>query len=104
MRRNSRLATVVVMVGLVVVGSCSRQESVEQTIFSVEGMTCDSCSNGIIATLEKVEGVISVAADHEKGSAEAVYQSTTVGADELAAEIEKLGFTVIGLKTEAVVG
>ena len=104
MRRNSRMATVVLILGLMVVGSCSRQESVEHTVFSVEGMTCDSCSNGIIATLEKVEGVLSVAADHEEGSAEAVYLSTKVGADELAAEIEKLGFTVVGLKTEIVVG
>lgn len=104
MRRDTRMATGVVIVGLLIVGSCGRQESVARTVFAVDGMHCDSCSTGIVATLEKVEGVLTVSADHEKGSAEAVYQQTKVKVEELEAEIEKLGFTVIGLKTEIVEG
>ena len=104
MRRGRFLAVVMVLAGLVIGGSCSRAPVVARTVFSVEGMHCDSCSTSIVATLEKVDGVVSVSADHETGVAEAVYSQTEVSADELEAEIEKLGFTVIGQKTEILEG
>ena len=43
-------------------------------------------------------------ADHEDGLAEAVYQPREVDAEELKAEIEKLGYMVTGMQTEAVEG
>lgn len=73
-----------------------------RTTFQVEGMHCGGCSSAIIATLEKADGVIEVSADHEKGVAEVVYRSRKVEVDELKAEIEKLGYTVTGMETEAV--
>ncbi len=99
-----RAAPIMLIVGVLVVGACSREEVVARTVFSVEGMHCDSCSTGIVATLEKVDGVLSVSADHEKGFAEAVYQQNRVDVKVLEAEIEKLGYTVVGLKTEVVDG
>ena len=75
-----------------------------RTTFQVEGMHCGGCSSAIIATLEKVDGVIEVSSDHEKGVAEAVYRPRKVEADELKAEIEKLGYTVTGMETVAVEG
>jgi len=54
-----------------------------RTTFQVEGMHCG---------------------DHEKGVAEAVYRPRKVEVDELKAEIEKLGYTVTGMETEAVDG
>jgi copper chaperone CopZ len=72
-----------------------------RTTFQVKGMHCGGCSSAIIATLEKVDGVIDVSSDHEKGVAEAVYRPRKVEADELKAEIEKLGYTVTGMETEA---
>ena len=75
-----------------------------RTTFQVKGMHCGGCSSAIIATLEKVDGVIEVSSDHEKGVAEAVYRPSKVEADELKAEIEKLGYTVTGMETEIVEG
>ena len=75
-----------------------------RTTFQVEGMHCGGCSSAIIATLEKVDGVIEVSSDHEKGVAEAVYRPRKVEADELKAEIEKLGYTVTGMETKGVEG
>ena len=75
-----------------------------RTTFQIEGMHCGGCSSAIIATLEKADGVIEVSADHEKGVAEVVYRPRKVEVDELKAEIEKLGYTVTGLETEAVEG
>ena len=75
-----------------------------RTTFQVEGMHCGGCSSAIIATLEKADGVIEVSADHEKGVAEVVYRPRRIEVDELKAEIEKLGYTVTGMETEAVDG
>ena len=73
-----------------------------RTVFTVKGMHCDGCSSTITATLERVEGVDEASADHEKGTAEATYRPRKVEADKLKAEIEKLGYTVTGMETEAV--
>ena len=51
-----------------------------------------------------MDGVEKASADHEMGFAEAVYRPRQVGAEELETEIEKLGYTVTGTKTEAVEG
>jgi len=75
-----------------------------RTTFQVDGMHCGGCSSAIIATLEKADGVIEVSADHEEGVAEVVYRPRKVEVDELKAEIEKLGYTVTGMETEAVEG
>jgi copper chaperone CopZ len=49
-----------------------------------------------------VEGVDGVSADHEKGMAEATYRPRAVDVDTLKSEIEKLGYTVIGMETTPV--
>ncbi len=73
-----------------------------RTVFTVKGMHCDGCSSTITATLERHDGVVEASADHEQGVAEAVYHPRKVKAEELKAEIEKLGYTVTGMSTEAV--
>lgn len=80
-----------------------RPDTVRRT-FQVKGMHCGGCSSTIVATLEKIDGVIEASADHENGVAEAVYNPRKVEAGELKAEIEKLGYTVTGMETGAVDG
>ena len=87
---------------LVVVG-CGRGAPVK-TVFTVEGMHCDGCSAAITDALTETDGVEWASADHEEGVAEAVYRPSTVDVEELKAEIEELGYTVTGTKTEAVEG
>lgn len=80
---------------------CNRSETV-QVSFTVEGMHCESCSSAITEVLEKVEGVDSASADHVAGSAEAVFESSGVTPEQLAAEIEGLGYTVTEVETAPV--
>jgi copper chaperone CopZ len=72
------------------------------TTFTVEGMHCDGCSATIKGTLERIEGVVSAEADHEAGTAVAVYDAKKVSAEELQRAIEKLGYSVKGFETAAV--
>jgi copper chaperone CopZ len=75
-----------------------------RTVFTVEGMHCDSCSSTITATLERIDGVTEASADHEKGLATAVYHPRKVKVEDLKEAIEKLGYTVTGMTTETVEG
>jgi copper chaperone CopZ len=81
--------------------ACDRPDTV-QTVFQVEGMHCDSCSAAITESLEHVDGVIEASADYQEGIAKAHYHSRKVKVEELEAEIEKLGYTVKGMKTKRV--
>jgi len=105
MRYGFRLVMVVLALAVLAVPiAADSPPDTVRTTFQVEGMHCGGCSSAIIATLEKVDGVIDISSDHEKGVAEVVYRPRKVEADELKAEIEKLGYTVTGMETEAVEG
>ena len=105
MRKLRSRSTLVVMAGmLAVLVGCNHHADQTRTVFTVTGMHCDACSTSIVTTLEKVEGVESALADHETGVAEAIYRPRSVEVDALKAEIEKLGYTVIGMETVTVEG
>ena len=87
-----------VSVVLIALTACSPAPRIEAA-FTVEGMTCESCSSAIGETLSAVEGVESASADHIIGSATAVFRSSDVSVDQLVTEIESLGFTVTGTET-----
>jgi len=88
---------VVVLVAILAV-ACSRSTTVKAS-FTVEGMHCESCSAAITDALDKVDGVESASADHVTGSAEATFRSPEATPEQLAAEIEGLGYTVTSVKT-----
>jgi copper chaperone CopZ len=105
MRHFTSLTTIVLVVGLFVgLAACNHKADRSRTIFTVDGMHCDACSTSIVTTLESVEGVNEAAADHAMGTAEAIYRPRTVDVDTLKAEIEKLGYTVLEMETEAIEG
>lgn len=97
------LVAVVLTIAAGLISGCNRSTTVDAS-FTVEGMHCESCSSAITEALEKVEGVESASADHAAGSASARFSSPDVTPDELAAEIEGLGYTVTAVKTSPVEG
>ena len=103
MRHVTSMTMVFLMAGLLMgTAACDQKADQSRTFFTVDGMHCDACSTSIVTTLVKVNGVEEAAADHEKGTAEATYRPRIVEADTLKAEIEKLGYTVLGMETEKV--
>lgn len=105
MKTSVDRALFVLAVALVVMvmAACGRSETVH-TSFTVDGMHCESCSSAITEALEKVDGVESASADHATGSAEATFRTSGATPEQLAAEIEGLGYTVTEVKTEPVEG
>jgi copper chaperone len=100
MRRVTSVTTILLVASLLSIVACDRQPVQVKTVFTVEGMHCDACSSSIVASLERVEGMEAVTADHEKGKAVAVYRLREVESEELKIEIEKLGYTVTGMDTK----
>ncbi len=103
MQRLFRTVRAIAVVAVVTLAGCSGPEPV-RSVFTVEGMHCESCSSAITTALEKTEGVIEAAADHVEGTAEVVYDPRKVEVETLETEIEELGYTVTGVTTEAVEG
>jgi copper chaperone CopZ len=91
----------VAAVAVVTLAACSGPEPI-RSVFTVEGMHCESCSSAITTALEKMDGVIEASADHVEGTADAVYDPRIVEVETLKTEIEELGYTVTGVSTEAV--
>ena len=93
----------VLIVIICTLSGCGESEPV-QVKFTVEGMTCESCSAAITETLSEVEGVEHASADHVAGSAEAVVVGSEVTVEQLSAEIEGLGYTVTATEITPVQG
>ncbi len=59
---------------------------------AVEGMTCESCVQGIEHQLGKLPGVASCKVDLAAGTATVEYREGEVEPEQLAAAVDKLGY------------
>ncbi|MFV8752344.1 heavy-metal-associated domain-containing protein [Nannocystaceae bacterium ST9] len=59
---------------------------------AIEGMTCESCVQGIEHQLGKIEGVASCEVDLAAGKATVEYREGAVEPEQLAAAVDKLGY------------
>lgn len=58
----------------------------------VEGMVCEGCSSAIKEKVEKLPGVVSCTADHEKKSASITFDKSKVNPAQMIAAIRDLGY------------
>jgi copper chaperone len=92
-----------VLAGVVAVSALGcAGDPVVRTELSVEGMHCDGCEEGITEELIAIEGVETVEADWETGRVIVRHHERTAPTDALVADVESLGYTVHGTKTEPV--
>ena len=73
------------------------QEDSLEKIIHVEGMMCGHCENAVKTALEKLEGVASAEADHEKGIARVVLKKEVPNAI-LKKAVEDEGYQVTNIK------
>ena len=74
----------------------TQEDSLERTIH-VEGMMCGHCENAVKTALEKLEGVASAEADHEKGIARVVLKKEVPNAI-LKKAVEDEGYQVTNIE------
>jgi len=97
-----RVRTVMVVLVVAVSAFGCAGDPVVRTELEVEGMHCDGCEEGITEELIAIEGVETVEADWETGRVIVRHHARTAPTDALVADVESLGYTVHGTKTEPV--
>jgi P-type Cu+ transporter len=68
---------------------------IEKTGFKIQGMSCTSCSNIIEKKLKVAEGVISASVNFAAEKVQLEYDSSKVKLEELAALVNKLGYSAV---------
>ncbi|HKY33954.1 MAG TPA: heavy-metal-associated domain-containing protein [Candidatus Polarisedimenticolia bacterium] len=71
-------------------GPAARDEA--KVVLKVRGMTCGSCSAIIREEVRKLDGVVSVTADYEKGTATVTYLKSKVTIERIVETVNKTGF------------
>lgn len=69
-------------------------DQTETAQFHVEGMACDRCSSRLRESLLKIDGVLSVTAEHEKKLVLVRFDPRRVAVERLKQEIQRNGFDV----------
>jgi len=70
----------------------AESEGMQTSTFHVTGMTCSGCEVGVRRVVGKLEGVETVEASHDEGTATVTYQLDKVTPDDIVAAIEELGY------------
>lgn len=91
------VATVAVTLALGAVGWANRavadgDEAETTSTFDVEGMTCGGCEAGVKLKVKKLDGVTSVEASYDEGTAVVTYDPEKVTPGQIIAAIEELGY------------
>lgn len=66
---------------------------VTTAVLDVEGMSCGHCESSIRTTLEGLDGVAVVQADHAVGEVKVVYDGGIITRDSIEGSLEELGYT-----------
>lgn len=89
MRRHIALLSVLC---LITMAAAAPAPPMEKVVLQVRGMTCGACTGIIRAEVKKLDGVMSVTADYEKGMATVEYIKGKVTVEQIVAAINKTGF------------
>ncbi len=71
------------------------KEEISEVTIPVEGMTCSGCEFNIENAVKKLDGIIKVKADHQKGEDNIKFEKGKVNINDLVKAINKSGYKVI---------
>jgi len=63
-----------------------------RTVIPVKGMDCAGCAKAVKLAVQKLDGVIDVTVDHEKGQATVIHKKDKPTIEQLVAAINGTGF------------
>jgi len=66
--------------------------SVQTAAFNVDGMTCGGCEVAVRRVVNKLDGIETVEASHEEGTATVTYHPEEVTTDQIVEAIQTLGY------------
>jgi copper chaperone CopZ len=76
-------------------GNHQMKGEISEVIIPVEGMTCSGCEFNIENAVKKLDGIIKVKADHQKGEVNIKFEEGKVNINDMVKTINKTGYKVI---------
>ncbi|MCC5849814.1 MAG: heavy-metal-associated domain-containing protein [Verrucomicrobia bacterium] len=96
------LVCTLLLLGLTACGNVGSEPVTPETVeFSVKGMTCENCVNGIQHTLSRIDGFMESNIDLESESARITYDPAKITPTQLMARISQLGFEAEPLRVRS---
>ena len=78
-----------ILIGLITVANAEQKKA----CYSVEGMTCSTCSITLKVAVKKLDGIASVQASADKKNAVITYDSSKTSAEAIGKKIDSVGYT-----------
>jgi len=72
-----------------------KESKISEVEYNIKGMTCTGCEVHIESEVNKLEGIIEVKANHEKGNTIVKYDKTKVTNNEIEDAVKKTGYKII---------
>jgi len=72
-----------------------KESNISEVEYNIKGMTCTGCEVHIESEVNKLEGIIEVKANHEKGNTIVKYDKTKVANNEIEDAVRKTGYKII---------
>ena len=71
------------------------ESNTDKVEYNIKGMTCTGCEVHIESEVNKLDGIIEVKANHEKGNTTVTYDKTKVSLKEIEDAVGKTGYKII---------
>lgn len=71
------------------------KSTIQQAVFTIKGMTCESCTEHVNSEIGKITGVIEFQTSYEKASSTVKFDNSKISVDSIAAAINKTGYSVV---------
>lgn len=71
------------------------KNNIQQAIFKIKGMTCESCAEHVNNEISKVNGVIEFQTSYEKASSTVKFDNSKTSVDSIATAINGTGYKVV---------
>ncbi len=82
-------------------GSQAAKKNYKTMDLAISGMVCTSCSNSVLASLDKLDGVIKTNISHEGKGGKVVYDPAKLNEKKILKVINKTGFKATEKKSKA---
>ncbi len=69
--------------------------NIQQAVFKIKGMTCESCTQHVNTEISKVKGIIAFQTSYENANSTVKFDNSKTSIDSIAAAINSTGYKVI---------
>ena len=69
--------------------------NIQQAVFKIKGMTCESCTQHVNSEISKVKGIVAFQTSYENANSTVKFDNSKTSVDSIAAAINSTGYKVV---------